>query len=72
MEKILQELLKGQLNIQEQLAEIKDSLSTISQGTTRNNDDITVLKAKIEALNTRLFKQESELISLKKQLSNNS
>ncbi|SFM24476.1 hypothetical protein [Pelosinus propionicus] len=60
--------IKEQLdNMQGQLAENTRFIAALSQDVARTatREDINTLSASIEALNTRLFKQESELILLK-------
>jgi predicted nucleic acid-binding Zn-ribbon protein len=60
--------IKEQLNnMQGQLAENTRFISALSQDVARTatKEDIATLSSGIEALNTRLFKQESELILLK-------
>lgn len=60
--------IKEQLNnMQGQLAENTRFIHALSQDVARTatREDLVTLSSGIEALNTRLFKQESELILLK-------
>lgn len=60
--------IKKQLNnMQGQLAENTRFIHALSQDVARTatREDLVTLSSGIEALNTRLFKQESELILLK-------
>jgi predicted nucleic acid-binding Zn-ribbon protein len=60
--------IKEQLNnMQGQLAENTRFIHALSQDVARTatREDLVALSSGIEALNTRLFKQESELILLK-------
>jgi len=54
-------------NIDSKLSENTRFISALSQDVARTatKEDVASLSASIEALNTRLFKQESELILLK-------
>lgn len=54
-------------NIDSRLAENTRFISALSQDVARTaaREDITILSASIETLNTRLFKQETELTLLK-------